>query len=152
MRPLAAGLSAASVIALALTSAGNPAASVPSIAPSTTVEAASAADQPGPLIDVGLAPLELLEPATSAAGERPTFRWAPVSGASSYLLAVLTTDNQPVWAWQGTATEVILGGWDQPPAADAPGPVLGGPSHWFVVALDAEGQPLANSMLRPVTP
>jgi hypothetical protein len=148
----------AAILAAVLPAAGTgePAGSVPSsTTPPTTTSAAAPAGSAGQSvqpIDVGLAALELLEPATSGVGSRPTFRWSAVPGASSYLLAIVTAENEPVWAWQGVATEVVLGGWDEVPPAGAPGPVLGGASSWFVVALDAQGLPLANSGLRPVAP
>jgi hypothetical protein len=108
-------------------------------------------DQPGEPLDLGLAPVTLLAPATTGAGERPAFRWDPVDGATSYAVAVITA-NEPLWAWQGTTTEVILGGWGTPPPAEAFGPLLLGDADWFVVAFDAGGRPIANSVIRPVAP
>jgi hypothetical protein len=110
----------------------------------------AAIDQPGELLDLGLAPVTLLAPATTDAGERPTFMWETVEGAASYALAVLTNAGEPLWAWQGAATEIILGGWNSPPPADAFGPLLLGEANWFVVAFDAAGVPIANSVIRPV--
>jgi hypothetical protein len=80
------------------------------------------------------------------------FRWQPVDGAVRYTLAVLTAANEPLWAWDGTATDVILGGWPGPPPPEAPGPVLIGPAAWFVVAYDATGTPIAVSDIRAVSP
>jgi hypothetical protein len=94
----------------------------------------------------------LLAPATTGAGDRPAFSWEAVDGATSYALAVVTTADEPLWAWQGTATAVILGGWSTPPPAEAFGPLLLGDSGWFVVAFDASGLPIANSVIRPVAP
>jgi hypothetical protein len=153
VRRHATALTAGAVVAALMVTTASSAASVPS---TTTVAAPTsaqvAADQPGQAIDLGLAPLQLLEPATTAAGNRPAFRWTAVQGATSYLLAILDAANEPVWAWQGAATEVILGGWDQPPPDDAPGPLITGPGQWFVVAVGADGVPIANSLLRPITP
>jgi hypothetical protein len=109
-------------------------------------------DQPGEPLDLGLAPLTLLSPATTGAGQRPAFRWQAVEGATSYALAVVTTADEPLWAWQGAPTEVILGGWSTPPPAEAFGPLLLGEATWFVVAFDAAGVPIANSVVRPVAP
>ena len=149
----ATALTAGAVVATLIVNTGDSAASVPSTTTTATPTSAPvAADQPGQAIDLGLAPLQLLEPATTAAGNRPTFRWSAVEGATSYLLAILDAANEPVWAWQGTATEVILGGWDQTPPDDAPGPLITGPGQWFVVAVGADGVPIANSVLRPITP
>ena len=136
-----------------MVSAGHSLASLPP--PTTTAVPTSAqvgADQPGQAIDLGLPPVQLLEPATAAAGNRPTFRWAAVDGATTYLLAIIDSANQPVWAWQGAATEVVLGGWDETPPDDAPGPLITGPGQWFVVAVGADGAPIATSVLRPITP
>ena len=137
-------------------SSSTPASSAASVPSTTTAPAPTsaevAADQPGQAIDLGLAPLQLLAPATTAAGNRPTFQWAAVEGATSYLLAILDAANNPVWAWQGAATQVILGGWDQTPPDDAPGPLITAPGQWFVVAVGADGVPIANSVLRPITP
>jgi hypothetical protein len=149
-----AAMTAGAVVAALIVNTGDSAASMPS---TTTTAAAPpsaqvAADQPGQAIDLGLAPLQLLEPATTAAGTRPTFRWTAVDAATSYLLSILDAANEPVWAWQGAATEVVLGGWDQTPPDDAPGPLITGPGQWFVVAVGADGVPIANSVLRPITP
>lgn len=152
---LATALTAGAVVATLIVNTGDSAASVPSSTTTTTATPTSApvaAELPGQAIDVGLAPLQLLEPATTAAGNRPTFRWSAIEGATSYLLAILDAANEPVWAWQGTATEVVLGGWDQTPPDDAPGPLITGPGQWFVVAVGADGVPIANSVLRPITP
>jgi hypothetical protein len=120
-------------------------------APPPSIEAASI-DQPGAPLDLGVASVILVAPATTGAGERPTFSWTAADGAASYALAVVTTGDEPLWAWQGAATEVILGGWSTPPPAEAFGPLLLGEATWFVVAFDAEGRPIANSVIRPVAP
>ena len=99
----------------------------------------------GLALDLGLGDVTLVAPATTGAGTRPAFSWEPVPGAASYTLAVLSTDDVPLWAWYGTATEIILGGWPTPPVPAAPGPLITVPSKWFVVAYDAAGVPIANS-------
>jgi hypothetical protein len=119
--------------------------------PPSTTQAVSTG-QPGEALDLGLAPVTLLAPATTGAGDRPAFRWEAVEGAASYALAVVTAADEPLWAWQGAAAEVILGGWSTPPPADAFGPLLLGDGKWFVVAFDAGGLPIANSVIRPVAP
>ena len=123
----------------------------PSTAPSTDATAGSG-DQPGEPFELGLAPLSLTAPAVAAAGDRPAFSWVAVDGAASYQLAVLTAEGEPLWAWAGQATTVILGGWPEAPIPEAPGPLLLGPAEWFVVAFDAAGMPIANSVIRPVSP
>lgn len=122
----------------------------PSTEPAVSV--AGGADQPGEPLEIGLAPLLLTAPAVTDAGERPAFAWEPIADAVSYALAVLTDIGEPLWAWQGQATTVVLGGWSEVPPPEAPGPLLPRASRWFVVALDADGQAIANSVLRPVAP
>jgi hypothetical protein len=118
--------------------------------PPTSVVAT--ADQPGEPIDLGLPTVLLTAPAVTAAGDRPAFAWEPVAGAATYQLAVLTAEGVPLWAWRGPTTNVILGGWPEAPVAAAPGPLLLGPATWFVVAFDDAGRPIANSVMRPVSP
>jgi hypothetical protein len=103
-------------------------------------------------LDLGLGDVTLVAPATTGAGKRPAFSWELVPGAASYTLAVLSTDDVPLWAGYGTPTEIILGGWPTPPGPAAPGPLLTVPSKWFVVAYDATGVPIANSDFRLVAP
>ena len=148
-RGVAATLIVGSVVALGgLAAESSTAVTSP---PPTSVEEESI-DQPGEPLDLGLAPVTLLSPATTGAGQRPQFTWVAVDGATSYALAVVTTADEPLWAWQGVATEVILGGWSTPPPAEAFGPLLLGEATWFVVAFDAAGVPIANSVIRPVAP
>jgi hypothetical protein len=147
-RGIAATLIVGCVVAVGGLAAG---VSTAAASPSPSVEEASV-DQPGEPLDLGLASVTLLSPATTGAGERPAFSWVAVDGAASYALAVVTTEDEPLWAWQGAETEVILGGWSTPPPAEAFGPLLLGDANWFVVAFDAAGQPIANSVIRPVAP
>ncbi len=113
---------------------------------------ASVPPDDGLALDLGLGDVTLVAPATTGAGTRPAFSWEPVPGAASYTLAVLSTDDVPLWAWYGTATEIILGGWPTLPGPAAPGPLITVPSKWFVVAYDATGVPIANSDFRLVAP
>ena len=128
-----------------------------STAPSTTVVASVPAsvatqDQRGEPIELGLTPLLLIGPAVTGAGERPEFSWEPVAGAATYSLAILTAADEPLWAWEGAGTTVILGGWATTPIPAAPGPLLTADAKWFVVAFDAQGLPIANSVMRPIAP
>jgi len=129
---------------------------VASTAPSTTVSAstsvAASQDQAGEPIELDVGPLVLISPALSGAGDRPEFSWAPVAGAATYSLAGTTVVDEPLWAWEGAATAVILGGWPVAPIPAAPGPLLIDDAKWFVVAFDAQGIPIANSVMRPVAP
>lgn len=126
-------------------------AGAPAVTVLVTVAPAGPAPAIGP-IEIGLAKVVVIGPAATAAGDRPTFSWEPVERAARYTLAVLTGANEPLWAWDGTATSVILGGWPSAPPADAPGPLLIGPGAWFVVAYDAAGAPLAVSDVLAVSP
>ncbi len=75
--------------------------------------------------------------------------WTPVEGAAAYRLVALTSDGTPYWAWLGEATEVRFGG-----AVDTGGhtAVVFEPMTWRVVALDAEGTPLAASEQAELSP
>lgn len=128
-----------------------------STAPSTTVASSAPApdaseDQPGEPIELGLAPVVLNSPAVTGAGDRPEFSWGPVAGAATYALVILSVADEPLWAWEGAGTVVILGGWPTAPTPAAPGPLLTVDSKWFVVAFDPQGLPIANSVMRPVAP
>lgn len=106
----------------------------------------------GPVID---APgvegrVTLLAPPEQGAGEVPVFEWEPVTGAAAYRLAVLQ-GGDVVWAWEGEAISVTLGGVADRPEGEY-GPLLTGPGSWSVVAVDAQGAILAVSEVRPVVP
>jgi hypothetical protein len=124
-----------------------------SLAPETT-GAESSGIEPTVADATGeLAALTLLEPATTGAGPLPTFGWEPVAGAAEYVLAVLTQSGEPIWAWQGAETSVMLGAWDVAPAdANVPGPLITEASVWFVAAFDATAAPIAVSEMRPIAP
>lgn len=85
-------------------------------------------------------------------GPYPVFAWEPVEGAARYMLFVFHQAGGGYWSWEGTATRVMLGGFDAPPPPTADGPRLTGPMVWAVVALDADDHFIASSPLRPVAP
>ncbi len=94
----------------------------------------------------GLGTVEL----AAAGGEpHPLLAWAPVDGAAAYRVTVLTSDGSPYWAWLGENTEVRFGG-----APDGGGQtaILFEPMTWTVVALDADGLPIAASDRADITP
>lgn len=105
----------------------------------------------GPPLLEGLAPIEVLGPPESEAGETPLFRWSPVEGASTYDLVVLSPDA-PIWAWQGPETRIYMGGLEIEPPEGLSVPVIVTGSCWSVVALDAEDQLVAASEFLPVSP
>lgn len=94
----------------------------------------------------GLATIEL-QPAE--AGAQPLLKWAPVDGAASYVLVTLTSDGSPYWSWSGEATEVRFGG---APEGGGQTAVVFEPLTWRVVALDADGMPLAIAEPGELTP
>lgn len=104
-----------------------------------------------PLAGLGdLRKVALLTPMTDA-GERPVFRWKPVSGATVYSLVVRDESGDPYWAWTGSETSVPLGGGPKALPAGMDGPVIRGNMSWSVVALDSGHSPIAASDLRPVS-
>ncbi len=97
------------------------------------------------------AAVELTAPPEEGAGETPTFEWEPVDGATAYRLVVLDAEGRAVWAWEGPATSVALGGVpDRPEGGE--GPVLTPSSTWSVAALDADGHVVAASPVRSASP
>jgi hypothetical protein len=88
----------------------------------------------------------------SGSGAHPTFAWEPVEGAARYMLYVFHADGGAYWAWEGDATQVMLGGFDAPPSDSADGPRLTEPMQWAVLAVDANDHFIASSPLRDVAP
>lgn len=77
---------------------------------------------------------------------RPLLSWEPVDGAARYSLLVFDDAGDAYWAWEGTATQVHLGGGvDDPLPDEAEGPTAEVADSWFVVAHDAGGAPIAAS-------
>ena len=99
----------------------------------------------------GLPVIDVLGPPESGAGEVPQFRWEPIAGASRYDVGVLGPDG-PLWAWQGEATEIYLGGlpFERPPGLA--GPVIAAGSCWSVMARGADGHVIAVSEFLPISP
>lgn len=94
-----------------------------------------------------LARVELLDPPTTGAGPAPVFRWAAVDGAATYRLSVLGPDG-PRWGWEGPDTAIRYGAVDE----GQRGPAIVPGSWWTVAAIDAVGDVLAASDLRPASP
>ena len=89
---------------------------------------------------------------TKRAGSHPILRWKKARGATQYLVVVQTPDKKPYWTWQGTTTNVRLGGGPSKAPATSDGASLTTKLFWFVIALDAEGTAVASSERRPITP
>ncbi len=82
-------------------------------------------------------------------GPRPLLTWTPVDGAALYLVTVLDSSGIGYWTWEGTATEVHVGGTAEP---DAIGPYVFEEMSWMVAAQDDEGTLLAVSEPSPLRP
>lgn len=111
--------------------------SVTTTAPPTTTPPITS-----PLAASGVGGIEIVSP-TTGAGERPTFEWATVDGATEYSLVVSdAATGAPIWAWRGPSTSVPLGAG----LIDGQeGPRLTGPATLDVFALAATGGVLAAS-------
>jgi hypothetical protein len=96
--------------------------------------------------------IALVAPPEEGAGKIPTFEWRRVKGASGYRLAVPDAGGDALWAWQGTATSVVLGGVADRPVKGEAGPVLEPWASWSVLAFDRDGSVVAVSSLRAVSP
>jgi hypothetical protein len=98
----------------------------------------------------GIATIALLTNG-SGLGARPLLRWEPVDGAAAYVLSVNAPGGGPLWAWEGSSTEVPYGGGptDDP---DTTGARLLQPATWFVAAKSADGGLLAVSARADIAP
>lgn len=90
--------------------------------------------------------------AKQGGGIRPVLRWKPVAGAASYLLVVQDKKGRAYWSWQGTATEVPIGGGEKPSKPGSGGPRIAKGYRWIVSAFGANGELLAISKRRPISP
>ena len=152
MRVRAVAVMAVALFGAACTSDGDDATPVRTSSQGAASSAAESTAAP-PLVDAeAVATVELLEPPESGAGEVPTFRWTAVPDAATYRLFVLDADGTPIWAWEGTATEVNLGGLDGDRPEGEAGPVISPGSSWTVAALDPDGHVIAVSPRRTVSP
>jgi hypothetical protein len=85
-------------------------------------------------------------------GIRPVLRWKPVPDTATYLLVVQDTKGRAYWSWQGTKTEVPMGGGEKPSRPGSGGPRVARGYRWIVSAYGASGELLAISKLRPISP
>lgn len=99
----------------------------------------------------GLESVKLLTP-VDGAGEKPLFAWEAVSGAGYYQLVVFDEAGKPYWAWEGNGTQIHLGGTQDQPPLESSGPVIESGYSWAVIAYDAQGNVLASSDVRPISP
>jgi hypothetical protein len=80
-------------------------------------------------------------PLVAEVGSVPTFEWTPIDGAAVYRLAVVGSAG-PIWAWEGSATSVNLGGLKGDRPKEMPGPVVLAGTSSSVVALGDSGEVL----------
>ena len=85
-------------------------------------------------------------------GEKPLLAWESIPGADRYQLIVFDEAGEPYWAWQGSQTQVYMGGSESQPPADSSGPAVGAGYRWAVVAYDAKEEIVASSELKPISP
>lgn len=117
-----------------------------------TAPASSDQNQSKPFISgSGIGTIKLLTD-TQGAGAKPLFKWQAVSGAARYELIVYDESSAPYWAWDGTQTQIYLGGTASQPPADSAGPSLGAGYSWTVVAFDDNDKVIASSAMQSISP
>ena len=85
-------------------------------------------------------------------GPHPILRWKAASGAARYLVVVQTPRGRPYWTWQGTETSVRFGGGPLDAPKNTEGASLVGSKVWFVIGFDAQGDAVASSGKRKISP
>lgn len=116
----------------------------PSIAPTTLLDTTTTEPEQ-PFGDIAV--IESTTP-TAGNGPTPTLAWSLIDDAANYTVLVADPDGAAWWAWEGTETEVVLGG-----VADGPGALVTRPgTTWTVIAFDAAGSVLAASESRRLDP
>ncbi|MEA3501279.1 MAG: hypothetical protein U9R47_00775 [Actinomycetota bacterium] len=106
------------------------------------------------VVDVpAIAGAELIEQTTPASGggTRPLLEWVPVEGAATYIVVVYTETGGSYWSAVTSETSTYVGGPLQIPAGRT-GPNVADGYTWVVYADDAEGNLLAVSPQRPISP
>lgn len=98
-----------------------------------------------------IATLKLLTE-TQGIGEKPLLIWDAAENAGYYQLVVFDEAGKPYWTWEGSATQIYLGGTDSQPPADSSGPVISNGYSWAVVAYNAKDQVIASSAVRSISP
>ena len=89
---------------------------------------------------------------TQGVGEKPLLKWDSVANAGYYQLVVFDEAGKPYWAWEGSTTQIYLGGTDVQPPENSSGPFISNGYSWAVVAYNAENQPIASSAVRQISP
>jgi squalene cyclase len=114
---------------------------------STTPASAGASATAGAEVDE----VKLLTP-KKGGGIRPVLRWRPVEGVVTYLLVVQDKKGRAYWSWQGAETEVPMGGGEKPSKPGSGGPRVAKGYKWIVSAFGPNGELLAISKRRPISP
>ncbi len=104
-----------------------------------------------PRLPLDVDDLELVTPAEGV-GPFPTLEWQAVPDAHRYHVSVIDGDGRATWAWTTSDTQVVLGGFEEPPEEHVRGPRLHAQMHWHVLARDADERVIAQSGLRPIAP
>lgn len=89
---------------------------------------------------------------TQGVGEKPLLQWDSIANAGYYQLVVFDEAGKPYWAWEGSSTQIYLGGTDVQPPENSSGPVISNGYTWAVVAYSAEDQVIASSAVRTISP
>lgn len=111
----------------------------------TTVAESYAFFLPG----VDVPEIDQLTPTTGVGG-RPLIEWSSIDNAHAYELTVFGAGGTIYWSAVGPETSIYLGG---APASDqSPGPQIQDGMTWAVVGLDADGNVIAQSRIRPINP
>ncbi len=110
------------------------------------------ADPPAdPILAVPDAEVIVQTTPTSGEGARPLLGWEPVDGAATYLVIVFAGDEEPYWSTITEQAETYVGG--QAAIADGvDGPEVAGGYSWAVYAEDENGNPIASSPIRSISP
>jgi hypothetical protein len=85
-------------------------------------------------------------------GRKPLFQWEAIPAAERYQLMVFDEAADPYWAWEGSKTQIYMGGTDAQPPEDSSGPSIGSGYTWLVVAYGSDGNVLATSEVRAISP
>jgi hypothetical protein len=86
------------------------------------------------------------------AGAKPLFQWEAIPAADRYQLIVFDEAGDPYWAWEGTQTQIYMGGTQSQPPDDSSGPSIGSGYTWAVMAYSSDGKLLAVSEVRKISP
>ena len=105
-----------------------------------------------PRLDLGVDPIEQFT-ASSGGGRWPELAWASVDGAARYSVTVYASDGRAYWAWSGSDESVLMGGFrTRPDESSNMAPMVRQGMTWDVAAFDSDGELIALSSERPISP